>query len=189
MTLSRGARWSCSTSRVGMVEPDHRCSAGPCRPALFAGQTWARVIAVALAILSAVGQLLPIAAQPWWSLIVIAIDVLIIYALERDRGRSSRRESSSQLRTERAGSIRRRGSRARSSPRRRATSHRGGSASLAQERASFCASAPASASVRGMAGSRSSSSPKTCSIRATSAVQPVWWLAPRPAPLSPWKYS
>ena len=23
----------------------------------------------------------------------------------------------------------------------------------------------------------------------TSAVQPVWWLAPRPAPLSPWKYS
>src|SRR5439155_6319754 len=24
---------------------------------------------------------------------------------------------------------------------------------------------------------------------ATSAVQPVWWLAPKPAPLSPWKYS
>ena len=24
---------------------------------------------------------------------------------------------------------------------------------------------------------------------ATSAVQPVWWLAPRPAPVSPWKYS
>ena len=28
------------------------------------------------------------------------------------------------------------------------------------------------------------------SIRlATSAVHPVWWLAPMPAPLSPWKYS
>jgi hypothetical protein len=23
----------------------------------------------------------------------------------------------------------------------------------------------------------------------TSAVQPVWWLAPRPRPVSPWKYS
>ena len=49
--------------------------------ALFAGQTWARVVAVVLAILSAVGQLLLIAAQPWWSLIIISIDVLIIYAL------------------------------------------------------------------------------------------------------------
>jgi hypothetical protein len=28
-----------------------------------------------------------------------------------------------------------------------------------------------------------------CSNFATSAVQPVWWLAPMPAPLSPWKYS
>ena len=49
--------------------------------ALFAGQTWARVIAIILAVLSALGQLLLIPAQPWWSLIVIAIDVLIIYAL------------------------------------------------------------------------------------------------------------
>jgi hypothetical protein len=49
--------------------------------ALFAGQTWARIVAVVLAILSAVGQLLLIPAQPWWSLIIIAIDVLIIYAL------------------------------------------------------------------------------------------------------------
>ena len=49
--------------------------------ALFAGQTWARVIAVILAVLSAVGQLLLIPAQPWWALIVIAIDVLVIYAL------------------------------------------------------------------------------------------------------------
>jgi hypothetical protein len=49
--------------------------------ALFAGQTWARVIAVILAIVSAASQLLLISAQPWWSLIIIAIDVLIIYAL------------------------------------------------------------------------------------------------------------
>ena len=49
--------------------------------ALFAGQTWARVVAIVLAVLSAVGQLLLIAAQPWWSLVMIAMDVLIIYAL------------------------------------------------------------------------------------------------------------
>jgi len=48
---------------------------------LFVGQTWARVVAVVVAVLSAVGQLLLIPAQPWWSLIVIAIDILVIYAL------------------------------------------------------------------------------------------------------------
>jgi hypothetical protein len=49
--------------------------------ALFVGQTWARVIAVILAVISATGQLLLIPAQPWWSIIIIAVDVLIIYAL------------------------------------------------------------------------------------------------------------
>ena len=34
-----------------------------------------------------------------------------------------------------------------------------------------------------------SCSPLCCSSLATSAVQPVWWLAPTPAPVSPWKYS
>ena len=34
-----------------------------------------------------------------------------------------------------------------------------------------------------------SSRPKSCIVLATSPVQPVWWLAPSPAPLSPWKYS
>jgi len=49
--------------------------------ALFAGQTWARVVAIILASLSAVVQLLLVPAQPWWSIIVIAVDVLVIYAL------------------------------------------------------------------------------------------------------------
>ena len=49
--------------------------------ALFAGQTWARIVAIVLASLSAIGQLLLIPAQPWWAIIVIAIDVLVIYAL------------------------------------------------------------------------------------------------------------
>jgi hypothetical protein len=49
--------------------------------ALLNGQTWARVVAVILVILNAIGALLLIPAQPWWSVIVIAIDVLVIYAL------------------------------------------------------------------------------------------------------------
>lgn len=49
--------------------------------ALFGGATWARIIAVILAALSAVGQMLLLPAQPWWAFIVIAIDVLVIYAV------------------------------------------------------------------------------------------------------------
>lgn len=49
--------------------------------ALFSGATWARIIAVILACLSAVGQMLLLPAQPWWAFIVIAIDILVIYAV------------------------------------------------------------------------------------------------------------
>lgn len=49
--------------------------------ALFAGATWARVIAIILAVLNAIGQLFLLPVQPWWSLIVIVLDVLVIYAL------------------------------------------------------------------------------------------------------------
>ena len=49
--------------------------------ALLAGQTWARVIAVILAIFSALTQMVLLPAQPLWALIVIAIDVLVIYAV------------------------------------------------------------------------------------------------------------
>ncbi|MGI9824160.1 DUF7144 family membrane protein [Agromyces sp. Marseille-Q5079] len=49
--------------------------------ALFSGATWARVVAVILVIVNAIGQLFLLPVQPWWSLIVLAIDVLVIYAL------------------------------------------------------------------------------------------------------------
>lgn len=49
--------------------------------AVLAGATWARVIAVILAILNAIVHMLLVPVQPWWSFIAIAIDVLIIYAL------------------------------------------------------------------------------------------------------------
>ncbi len=49
--------------------------------AIFAGQAWAAVLGIVVAVLNAIGQLLLISVFPWWSVITIAIDVLIIYAL------------------------------------------------------------------------------------------------------------
>ncbi|MFE6964434.1 hypothetical protein ACFVAJ_04920 [Agromyces sp. NPDC057679] len=48
---------------------------------LFSGATWARVIAVILVIVNALGQLALLPVQPWWSLIVLTLDILVIYAL------------------------------------------------------------------------------------------------------------
>lgn len=48
---------------------------------LFSGSTWARVLAVALAGLSALANLVFIAAYPFWSMTVIALDVFVIYAI------------------------------------------------------------------------------------------------------------
>ena len=49
--------------------------------AIFNGRTWARIVGCVLALASAVTNLAFIAAYPAWSIIVIAIDVLVIYAL------------------------------------------------------------------------------------------------------------
>ena len=49
--------------------------------ALYRGMTWARVVAIILVILNAIGQLTLLGAQPWLSLIILTIDILIIYAL------------------------------------------------------------------------------------------------------------
>ncbi|MWC00155.1 DUF7144 family membrane protein [Agromyces seonyuensis] len=49
--------------------------------ALFMGASWARIVAIVLAGLSAIGQLMLLPAQPWWAVIVIAVDVLVIYAI------------------------------------------------------------------------------------------------------------
>ncbi|WP_314505985.1 hypothetical protein [uncultured Microbacterium sp.] len=49
--------------------------------ALFSGATWARVVAIILVALNAVGQFALLPTQPWLSLAILAVDVLIIYAL------------------------------------------------------------------------------------------------------------
>jgi hypothetical protein len=53
-------------------------TAGVC---LILGQLWARVLGVILALISAVENFLFIPYYPVWSLIVIAVDVFIIWAL------------------------------------------------------------------------------------------------------------
>jgi hypothetical protein len=49
--------------------------------ALFAGKFWARVVAVALTMLSAIAQITFITAYPLWSFIVIIVDVVVLWAL------------------------------------------------------------------------------------------------------------
>jgi hypothetical protein len=48
---------------------------------LLAGQMWARVVGVILAVASAVLNMAFFAAYPWWSAIMITLDVLVIWAL------------------------------------------------------------------------------------------------------------
>jgi hypothetical protein len=50
-------------------------------PGLLYGRTIARVAAVVLAVLSAIVNLAFVAAYPVWSILVIALDVVVIYAI------------------------------------------------------------------------------------------------------------
>jgi hypothetical protein len=49
--------------------------------ALFSGRTWARVVGIVLAVLSAIANFLWLPYYPLWSLTVIALDVFVIWAL------------------------------------------------------------------------------------------------------------
>ena len=48
---------------------------------LNTGRGWARVIAIGIACISILVQTLFLAAYPIWSTIIIAMDVIVIYAL------------------------------------------------------------------------------------------------------------
>ncbi len=47
----------------------------------MAGQTWARVVGIILAVVSALVNITFLAAYPVWSAIIITLDVLVVYAL------------------------------------------------------------------------------------------------------------
>jgi hypothetical protein len=49
--------------------------------ALFSGATWARVTAIVLVMLSVIGHIAWLNAQPAWSVIVIVLDLLVLWAL------------------------------------------------------------------------------------------------------------
>ena len=48
---------------------------------LLSGRTWARMLAITLAVLSAIANFLFIPYYPFWSLLLITLDVLVIWAL------------------------------------------------------------------------------------------------------------
>jgi hypothetical protein len=49
--------------------------------ALFSGAVWARTVGVTLAVLSAIANFLTIPYYPLWSILIIAVDVFVIWAL------------------------------------------------------------------------------------------------------------
>jgi hypothetical protein len=48
---------------------------------LLSGRTWARMVAITLAVLSAIANFLFIPYYPFWSLLIIAVDVFVIWAI------------------------------------------------------------------------------------------------------------
>ena len=53
---------------------------------LLSGRTWARVVAITLAVLSAIANFLFIPYYPFWSLLIITLDVFVIWALAAHGG-------------------------------------------------------------------------------------------------------
>ncbi|HEY7282230.1 MAG TPA: hypothetical protein VID47_11620 [Actinomycetota bacterium] len=49
--------------------------------AIFSGRVWGRIVGILMAGLNAWAQLTILEAQPVWSSLIIAVDVLVIYAL------------------------------------------------------------------------------------------------------------
>jgi hypothetical protein len=48
---------------------------------LLTGRVWARVLVAVVAAINAVSHILLLPEQPWWSLIMIGLDVLVIFAV------------------------------------------------------------------------------------------------------------
>jgi hypothetical protein len=53
---------------------------------LLSGQTWARVVAITLAVLSAIANFLFIPYYPFWSLLILALDIFVIWAVSAHGG-------------------------------------------------------------------------------------------------------
>jgi phosphatidylserine synthase len=53
---------------------------------LLSGRTWARVVGITVAVLSAISNFLFIPYYPFWSLTVITIDIFVIWAIAAHGG-------------------------------------------------------------------------------------------------------
>ena len=53
---------------------------------LFSGRTWARTVAIVLAVVSAIANFLFIPDYPFWSLLIITLDVFVIWAVAAHGG-------------------------------------------------------------------------------------------------------
>jgi hypothetical protein len=49
--------------------------------AVFVGQQWSRWLGILVAGLNAIGQMMFLSAYPWWSILIIVLNILVIYAL------------------------------------------------------------------------------------------------------------
>lgn len=49
--------------------------------AIFSGSGFARIVAIIMAIISLIGNFLWLPAYPFWSIIIIVVDVLVIWAI------------------------------------------------------------------------------------------------------------
>jgi hypothetical protein len=56
---------------------------------VFSGATWARVVGITLAVLSAIANFMFVPYSPFWSLLIIALDVFIIWSLSRPVDRAA----------------------------------------------------------------------------------------------------
>ena len=57
---------------------------------VFSGATWARVVGITLAAISAIGNFFFVPYQPVWAILIIALDVLVIAALSAYSPREAR---------------------------------------------------------------------------------------------------
>jgi hypothetical protein len=48
---------------------------------LFGGRTWARAVAAVLVVLNLLAQFVSLPITPWWSLVVLVLDVLVLWAI------------------------------------------------------------------------------------------------------------
>jgi hypothetical protein len=65
----------------GLDTPHHRPHRDRRRPGTHGGNMLARIVGVIIAVISATLNLLFIGAYPVWSTIIIAVDVIVIYAI------------------------------------------------------------------------------------------------------------